>query len=191
MDKRRPPARRSLPQEERGQSSFFFLRNPPTHADILVQGNHAHGLQFDEERVPAFAMAEIAFLVSLTSVSSDVSQLAAQGLRLIAQAERQPGAPVNHGLTEEERSKRNPIYEQLGDPRIVIVGVYFLSFCRCSESNFYRRSYSRAETCEEALAPGCELLAYKYRCLGGVLLQMEGTFRVHRAESTGASSSLR
>jgi len=74
-------------------------------------------------------MTEIAFLVSLTSVSSDVSQLAAQGLRLIAQAERHPGAPVNHGLTEEERSKRNPIYEQLGDPRVVIVGEHFSSSC--------------------------------------------------------------
>ncbi|KAG2042146.1 hypothetical protein BDR03DRAFT_978842 [Suillus americanus] len=86
------------------------------------EDNHAHGMQFDKDRVPAFAMCEIAFLVSLTSVSSDVSQLAAQGLRLIAQAERQPGAPVNHGLTEEERSKRNPIYEQLGDPSVIIVG---------------------------------------------------------------------
>ncbi|KAG0709913.1 hypothetical protein DFH29DRAFT_1012634 [Suillus ampliporus] len=86
------------------------------------EGNHARGVQFSEARVPAFAISEIAFLVSLTSVSSDVSQLAAQGLRLIAQAERQPGAPVNHGLTEEERSKRNPIYEQLGDPSVIIVG---------------------------------------------------------------------
>ncbi|KAG1752509.1 uncharacterized protein EDB91DRAFT_1102988 [Suillus paluster] len=86
------------------------------------EGNHAHGVQFSEERVPAFAMSEIAFLVSLTSVNSDVSQLAAQGLRLIAQAERQSEAPVNHGLTEEERSKRNPIYEQLGDPSVIIVG---------------------------------------------------------------------
>ncbi|KAG2156346.1 hypothetical protein DEU56DRAFT_231415 [Suillus clintonianus] len=86
------------------------------------EDNHARGMQFDKNRVPAFAMSEIAFLVSLTSVSSDVSQLAAQGLRLIAQAERQPGAPVNDGLTEEERSKRNPIYEQLGDPSVIIVG---------------------------------------------------------------------
>ncbi|KAG1726780.1 hypothetical protein EDD22DRAFT_1017900 [Suillus occidentalis] len=52
--------------------------------------NHAHGMQFNEDHVPAFAMCEIAFLVSLASASSDVSQLAAQGFRLIAQAERQP-----------------------------------------------------------------------------------------------------
>lgn len=55
-------------------------------------------------------------------MNSEVSQLAAQGLRLIAQAERHPDAPVNMGLTEEERSKRNPIYEQLGDPSVVVVG---------------------------------------------------------------------
>ena len=55
-------------------------------------------------------------------MNSEVSQLAAQGLRLIAQAERHPDAPINMGLTEEERSKRNPIYEQLGDPSVVVVG---------------------------------------------------------------------
>ncbi|KAF9226729.1 hypothetical protein BS17DRAFT_500836 [Gyrodon lividus] len=86
------------------------------------EGDHARGLQFSADRVPAFALSEISFLVSLTSVNSDVSQLAAQGLRLIAQAERHPDAPANMGLTEEEKSKRNPIYEQLGDPSVVIVG---------------------------------------------------------------------
>ncbi|KAH7887502.1 hypothetical protein F5I97DRAFT_2056906 [Phlebopus sp. FC_14] len=86
------------------------------------EGNHAASLQLSQDRVSAFAMSEIAFIVSLTSANSDVSQLAAQGLRLIAQAERHPDAPVNPGLTEEEWSKRNPIYEQLGDPSVVIVG---------------------------------------------------------------------
>ncbi|KAF9238786.1 hypothetical protein BU15DRAFT_88233 [Melanogaster broomeanus] len=86
------------------------------------QGDHARGLQLSPSRVPAFALSEISFLVSLTSVNSGVSQLAAQGLRLIAQAERHPDAPVNTGLAEEERSKRNPIYEQLGDPSVVVVG---------------------------------------------------------------------
>ncbi|KIJ20411.1 hypothetical protein PAXINDRAFT_166473 [Paxillus involutus ATCC 200175] len=86
------------------------------------KADHARDLQFSSDRIPAFALSEISFLVSLTSVNSDVSQLAAQGLRLIAQAERHPDAPVNMGLTEEERSKRNPIYEQLGDPSVVIVG---------------------------------------------------------------------
>jgi hypothetical protein len=140
-----------------------------------VRGNHAHGVQVCEARVPAFAISDVAFLVSLTSVSSDASQLAAQGLRLIAQAERQPGALVNHGLTEE-RSKRNPIYEQFGDLRVVIVGGYLSSFHLFSCYDLCCRSCSRAETCEEALAAGCELLSNKYRRLGGVLLQMERTF---------------
>ncbi|KAI6152285.1 hypothetical protein BKA82DRAFT_4387651 [Pisolithus tinctorius] len=86
------------------------------------EGDRAAKVQFSAKRLPAFALTEIAFLVSLTSANSEVSQLAAQGLRSIAQAERHPKAPINTGLTEEERSKRNPIYEQLGDPSVVIVG---------------------------------------------------------------------
>ncbi|KAI6003613.1 hypothetical protein EDD15DRAFT_2567619 [Pisolithus albus] len=86
------------------------------------ENDRAVKVQFSTQRLPAFALTEIAFLVSLTSANSEVSQLAAQGLRSIAQAERHPKAPINTGLTEEERSKRNPIYEQLGDPGVVIVG---------------------------------------------------------------------
>ncbi|KAG6336483.1 hypothetical protein ID866_2597 [Astraeus odoratus] len=86
------------------------------------EDDRAAKVQLSPKRVPAFALAEIAFLVSLTSVNSEVSQIAAQALRTIAQAERHPQAPINLGLTEEERSKRNPIYEQLGDPSVVFVG---------------------------------------------------------------------
>ncbi|TFK43927.1 hypothetical protein BDQ12DRAFT_702865 [Crucibulum laeve] len=83
---------------------------------------HVKRMQYDSDRIPAFAMIEIAFLVSLTSADSNVSQLAARGLRFLAHAERHPDAPVNTYVTDEEKSKRNPIYEQLGDPRIVVVG---------------------------------------------------------------------
>lgn len=79
-------------------------------------------VQLDANRIPAFALAEISFLVALTSVDNDVSHLAAKGLRLISHAERQPNAPVNTTITEEDRSTRNPIYEQLGDPRITVAG---------------------------------------------------------------------
>jgi len=79
-------------------------------------------LQNDPNRIPAFALAEVAFLVELTSADNDISHLAAKGLRLLAYAERQPNAPVNTSVTEEDRSKRNPIYEQLGDPKITIAG---------------------------------------------------------------------
>lgn len=146
-----------LPPEKRGESASLVDMDHLT--DSLLQDNHAHGMQFDKDRVPAFAMCEIAFLVSLTSVSSDVSQLAAQGLRLIAQAERQPGAPVNHGLTEEERSKRNPIYEQLGDPSVIIVGACH-SLSIGSRCNFCCRTRQRAETCQKALAFGREFVAH-------------------------------
>jgi hypothetical protein len=81
-------------------------------------------VQLNPKRVPALVLAEIGFLVSLTSADSHVSHLAAQGLRLLSHAERQPGAPVNKTATDEDRSKRNPIYEQLGDPKVMIVGVY-------------------------------------------------------------------
>lgn len=77
--------------------------------------------------MPGFILAEIGFLVSLTSADSHVSHLAAKGLRLLSHAERQPDAPVNKAVTDEVRSKRNPIYEQLGDPKVMIVGVYTFS----------------------------------------------------------------
>ena len=67
-------------------------------------------------------MSEISFLVALTSADNSISQLAAKGLRLVSHAERQPGAPLNPTVTEEDRSKKYPIYEQLGDPRITVVG---------------------------------------------------------------------
>ncbi|TFK46902.1 hypothetical protein OE88DRAFT_1666689 [Heliocybe sulcata] len=79
-------------------------------------------LQVDTTRVAAFALAEIAFLVSLTSVDMKVSSQAAQCLRLIALAERQPDAPLNVGLSEEDWAKRHRTYDQVGDPRIAILG---------------------------------------------------------------------
>ncbi len=73
-------------------------------------------------RVAAFALAEIAFLVSLSSADGVVSLTACNCLRLLAQAERQPDAPQASGLNEEEVLKRHPIYEQLGDPKVSMIG---------------------------------------------------------------------
>lgn len=84
-------------------------------------------IQLSPVRLPAFALAEIAFLVSLTSEDSTVSSLAGKGLRLLVMAERQPDAPFNPNVNDEDRSKRNPVYEQLGDPNIVFVGEYIRS----------------------------------------------------------------
>lgn len=78
--------------------------------------------QLHPDRVSAFALAEIAFLVSLTSADSNVSALAAKGLRFLARAEHQPNAPINPTLSDDARSARNLTYEQLGDPTIIVVG---------------------------------------------------------------------
>ncbi|KAH9030143.1 hypothetical protein EDB85DRAFT_1456161 [Lactarius pseudohatsudake] len=79
-------------------------------------------MQLSEDRVPAFALLELASAVSLTSADTGVSNLAAQTLRLIAIAERQPDVPVNPALTEEERVSRHAVYEKIGAPKTVITG---------------------------------------------------------------------
>jgi hypothetical protein len=79
-------------------------------------------VQVDPGRIPAFILMEISFLVSLASADNGISQLAAKGLRLICHAELRPNAPPNLTITDEDRAQRNPIYEQLGDPRVTMVG---------------------------------------------------------------------
>ena len=84
-------------------------------------------MQLSKHRVPAFALLELASAVSLTSADTGVSNLAAQTLRLIAIAERQPDVPINEALTEEERVSRHAVYEKIGAPRTVITGQFYLS----------------------------------------------------------------
>lgn len=72
--------------------------------------------------MPAFVLVEIALLVTLTSEDSAVSHLAAKGLRYLAYLETLPGSPPAPVVDDEQLSKRHLVYEQLGDPRIVIVG---------------------------------------------------------------------
>jgi neurofibromin 1 len=84
-------------------------------------------VQIDPSRIPSFVLMEISFLVSLASADNTISQLAAKGLRLICHAELQPDAPPNPTITDEDRAQRNPIYEQLGDPRVTVVGTS--TFC--------------------------------------------------------------
>ena len=79
-------------------------------------------VQVDPGRTSAFVLAEIAFLVSLPSVDTNISQSSAKGLRMICRAELQPDAPPNPTITDEDRAQRNPIYDQLGDPRVAVVG---------------------------------------------------------------------
>ena len=81
-----------------------------------VQIPHIKEIQLDPSRLAAFMLAEVSFLVALASLDNAISQAAAKGLRLISYAERMPGAPVNPYINDDDKSKRNPIYEQLGDP---------------------------------------------------------------------------
>ena len=70
----------------------------------------------------AFTILEIACLVSLTSLNINVSLTAAHCLRLIAEVERFPNVPLNEKMSEEDRAKRYPIYDQIGDPNVPVVG---------------------------------------------------------------------
>jgi len=72
--------------------------------------------------VTAFTTLEIACLVSLTSLNINVSLTAAHCLRFIAEVERFPDVPLNENMSEEDRAKRYPIYDQIGDPRVPVVG---------------------------------------------------------------------
>ena len=76
-----------------------------------------------EEWAAAFGIAEIAFLVTLTSADRIVSATAAHCLRLIAIAERQKGSTPAHLTSEEEKSKRYPVYEQLGTAKALVLGM--------------------------------------------------------------------
>lgn len=87
------------------------------------RGNQVQkALRIVPSRIYAFAMAEIAFLVSLCSADGVVSLTACNCLRLMAEAERQPDAPQPSEANEDEVLKRHPIYEQLGDPKVSMIG---------------------------------------------------------------------
>ncbi|KAJ7167823.1 hypothetical protein C8R46DRAFT_1350755 [Mycena filopes] len=79
-------------------------------------------IQADEMRTSAFTLVEIALLVTLTSEDNGVSQLAGKGLRYLAYLENIPGSASAPVVDDEVLSKRHLVYEQLGDPRIPIVG---------------------------------------------------------------------
>lgn len=94
---------------------------------------HIKDIQLDPSRLAAFMLAEVSFLVALASLDNNISKIAAKGLRLISYAERMPNAPVNPYINDDDKSKRNPIYEQLGDPGAPIgkqdLSFFFFSSC--------------------------------------------------------------
>ncbi|KAG1858976.1 hypothetical protein DFJ58DRAFT_840264 [Suillus subalutaceus] len=67
------------------------------HMDVLMRDNHAHGMQFDKYRVPAFAI--------------DLSQLAAQGFRLNAHTlELLPTmTPLRRNTQSDTRYTNSPV----------------------------------------------------------------------------------
>ncbi|KAL0949203.1 hypothetical protein HGRIS_009281 [Hohenbuehelia grisea] len=83
---------------------------------------HIKEIQLTPNRLPAFALAEIVFLISLASADMTISQMAARGLRQLTQAESQPDAPVSPIWTDEARANRDSVYEQLGDPTVIVIG---------------------------------------------------------------------
>ena len=105
---------------------LFVLYNNSAHLRCIVLQEKVRAIQLTPERVPAFAIAEIAFMVTLTSAERIASATAAQCLRLIAGAERQKGNAPAHLISEEEKARRYPVYEQLGDPKAMVLGEHAL-----------------------------------------------------------------
>ncbi len=144
-------------------------------------------MQLSKHRVPAFALLELASAVSLTSADTGVSNLAAQTLRLIAIAERQPDVPINPALTEEERVSRHAVYEKIGAPRTIITGQCYLSFLSqtLGSLSFGHRPSGMAEA-SPAIVPFLGDFSCYLRChLGRVL------FPVVRSNRAGHQRALR
>ncbi len=72
-------------------------------------------------REPAMMMAEVAFLVTITSADNVVSMIACKALRAIAAVEQMIDAPGDRPV--EQSARRYPIYEQLGNVRVAAVGM--------------------------------------------------------------------
>jgi neurofibromin 1 len=107
---------------------------PPFPLTVVVcfQLDHVKAIQNDPARTPAFVLLEVALLVTLTSADTHVSYVAAKCLRHLAYLESVPGAPPAPIDDDELLSKRHLVYEQLGDPRVMIVGM-------CTSTTFHRR----------------------------------------------------
>lgn len=130
---------------------------------------HIKEVQMYPARLAAFMLAEVSFLVALTSSDNGISTLAAKGLRVISHAERIPYAPVNPYISDEDKSKRNPIYEQLGDPRAKVVGKRFQSgYCPVHIHTLYRPPRSSEEN-EETNPHAHFLCRDSSRCLARML----------------------
>ena len=110
--------------------------------------------------------------MSLTSADSGVSQAAAKGLRILAETDRQPGAPVSSGEDREDRLNRNSVYEQLGDPNVMIVGMFRSFVPALNISNTSIRTCGTPETHQKACSIYRTAICNSRRDLAGVFLEM-------------------
>ncbi|KAJ4479043.1 hypothetical protein J3R30DRAFT_2708420 [Lentinula aciculospora] len=117
----------------------------------------------DPTRVPPMILAEIALLVSLPSADGIVSHTAAKGLRLIAHIESQSDAPSNPTITEEDKSKRYPVYDRIGDPKVLVVGrvahqkrvrklLRLMPYCSAVNVAVWQECYARFYSLTEAIS---------------------------------------
>ena len=143
-----------------GYWSFTFDLWRYAFRDIIIRNRliiqmddqleHVLEIQEDPGRLPAFRVLEIALGVTLSSPDNSVSHLAAQALRLIAHTERHVRS-TETAILEENWPKRHLFYEQLGDPRTVIVGMiaYYVPRMR---TNHCPRPCGVPETYSESFA---------------------------------------
>ncbi|KAI8982739.1 hypothetical protein BD414DRAFT_515918 [Trametes punicea] len=108
------------------QSQRMFIQQ--LYETLYLYANHESKkhtrlcLRILPKRAPALVLSEITFLVCLSSADGAVSLTACNCLRLLTQAERNPDTPPYTEGDEEEAIKRHPVYEQLGDPKVSMIG---------------------------------------------------------------------
>jgi neurofibromin 1 len=80
-------------------------------------------IQNDPNLKSSLLLVELSLLVTIASEDNNVSQMAARSLRYLAFLESAPGAEAAPVADDDLVSKRHLVYEQMGDPRVLIVGV--------------------------------------------------------------------
>ncbi|KAJ7821199.1 hypothetical protein B0H14DRAFT_2831907 [Mycena olivaceomarginata] len=79
-------------------------------------------IQNDPNLKSSLLLVELSLLVTIASEDNNVSQMAARSLRYLAFLESAPGAEAAPVADDDLVSKRHLVYEQMGDPRVLIVG---------------------------------------------------------------------
>lgn len=119
---------------------------------------------FSTGRLPGIVIAEVAFLVTLTSADTGVALVAAKGLREIAIAECLPN-PRRTVEETDDVSKRYPLYEQLGDPSFIVVGGFLNKLVQTCTYFVITRPSCSAEEDQEIASTSYQPLPFTFRCL--------------------------